>query len=704
MPRVSRSADPKAEGVRPPPGPPQTHHERAAARRLGWADLGVALALLVLVAVIYGQVARHRFVYLDDNVYIFANANVTRGLSREGLTWAMTQFHSANWHPLTWLSHMLDCQLFGATDAAAGAHHLVSVGLHAASSILLFLALRLMTGNFWPSAVVAGLFAVHPLRVESVAWASERKDVLSGFFFMLTLLAYALYVKRPRTGPYILVLALTVAGLMSKPMLVTLPFVLLLLDIWPLRRWSLGQASPRRGEAAGRSPATKAWPRRRLLLEKVPLLAAAAGSSVMTLRAQAGGGAMGNVLVYTIPWRIVSAAVAYATYLVKTIWPSGLAPLYVHPATLPSRDLASLAVPATAGILLLIVVTVAVARQARLRPYLLTGWLWYAGMLVPVIGFFQVGVQLWADRYAYLPLIGVYIMITWGIRDLVARSRSARFGAGVVAGAAVAAYAIVAHAQVAVCRDSQKLFEHTLQVTRDNWMVENNYGAYLSFSEAGYDQARRHLERALRIKPDHAEAHGNLAFVLLAQDSVADARRHWEEALQFRPNLATAHFGLGLVLTREGKLGEARLRFEEAVRLNPAYAEAHANLGVVLARLRMLDEARTHLEEALRLDPNSVLAQHALARWLATAPDPRARDAKRALGLALKAAEQTEYRRPEVLASLAAVYAATGDFTRAAEWQRRALELVPDDANAGYREQLRLYEARRPLTSGADTP
>jgi tetratricopeptide (TPR) repeat protein len=753
---------------------PQADRNPAEARPPGWAGLGVVAALAAVVAAIYGQVARNQFVSLDDDVYVLANKIVARGLSRDGLVWAFTHFHAANWHPLTWLSHMLDCQLFGATQQAAGAHHLVSVGLHAASAILLFLSLRRMTGALWPSAFVSGLFAVHPLRVESVAWASERKDVLSGFFFMLTLLAYARYAKRPRVGAYLCVLGSALLGLLSKPMLVTLPFVLLLLDFWPLHRWSFRASPPhhgRRGASSG-SPAPGPWPLRRLLLEKAPLFLAAAGVGLMTVRAQETGGAVSNLETIPFAWRVVTAAIAYVTYLWKTLWPSSLAPLYIHPATLRSADIKGFVVPSVAAILFLAIVTAVVVRSARLRPYCLTGWLWFLGMLVPVIGLTQVGVQSWADRYAYLPLVGAYIMVAWGVGDLVARRPQLRVSAGVAALASLLAYGAAAHAQVRMWHDSRRLFEHSLRVTSNNWLIENNLGAVLAFSDPKSDEARRHFEEALRVNPNFPDTHSNLAAVLWNQGARAEARRHWEAALALRPDHPAARIGLGAFLAREGKFAEARREFElvlrldptnadahnnladallaqglraeagrhwdatlrlqpdnvrarigqgnlrakegkieearvlleQAVSLEPKNADAHANLGMLLAGSGKLDEAHAHLEEALRLDPRSALAQHALARWLATAPDPLKRDPKRALKLAHEAATQTEFRRPEMLATLAAAYAAAGDFRQAVVWQQRVLELTPEADRAGPSARLRLYQAGRPLTSGAAEP
>ncbi len=671
-------------------------------RRPGWVDLGVAAALLAAVAAIYGQVVRNRFVYLDDNLYIFANPVVSRGLSRDGLVWAFTAFHADNWHPLTWLSLMLDCQLFGATQDAAGAHHLVSAGLHGANAILLFFALRYMTGDLWPSAFVSALFAVHPLRVESVAWASERKDVLSGFFFMLTLLAYARYAKQPRVAAYLPMLAAAVLGLLSKPMLVTLPFVLVLLDLWPLRRWSPGVSPSRRRRrgAEGGSRAPASWPLRRLLLEKLPLLAAVAAVSVLTVCAQMRGSVF-SLKAFPFPWRIVNAAIAYVTYLGKTFWPSDLAPLYLHPATFPSARIESFLVPSAASALFLASITILVLRQVPRRPYWLTGWLWYLGMLVPVVGLMQVGIHSWADRYAYLPLIGVYVMVAWGAGGLVAHRAHWRRGVGVAACASLVLFAVAARSQVAMWRDTRTLFEHTVRATRDNWVIENLLGALVSNAEPASADARRHLEEALRIRPDHVKAHVNLAKVLLAQGSREEARGHLDVALRLDPDLAEAHIGLGNLLAGEGNVEQAMGEYEKVLRRDPKNVDAHASLGIVLASGGKPDAARVHIEEALRLDPNSVLAQNALARWLVTASDPGKRDPRRALELARRAAAQTEFRWPAVLATLAAAYAAAGEFRQAVAWQRRVLELAPEQDQASHRDRLRQYQAGRSLTDGA---
>jgi hypothetical protein len=371
--------------------------------------LWVAVSLVAVVFAIYSRVHGHPFLLLDDDQYITNNGYVRQGLSVEGLRWAFTQFHAANWHPLTWLSHMMDWELFG---AEASGHHLMSVALHAANAVVLLFALRSMTGTLWPSALVAALFAIHPLRVESVAWAAERKDVLSGLLCMTTLLAYAWYARRPGVGRYVAVLVSFALGLMAKPMLVTLPFVLLLLDVWPLRRWPTlaGASDTSRFSTRASGP---------LLLEKVPLLVLTLASSVLTVMAQRVGGAVSTTESVSFGMRLANAVVSYATYLWKTVWPASLAYFYPHPAEAAEAPAAFFI--ATGISLVVIGMLTVLAFRDRSRPYVAVGWLWFLGMLVPVIGMFQVGSQAMADRYAYLPLIGIYIVIGWGLRDLAHR-------------------------------------------------------------------------------------------------------------------------------------------------------------------------------------------------------------------------------------------------------------------------------------------
>jgi Flp pilus assembly protein TadD len=588
--RPPRRAERTVEPVRSP--------RSAEARRAHpAADLGISLGIVALTAAIYAGVAHHGFVYVDDGDYILANRHVAQGISGSGIRWAFTALHSGNWHPLTWISHMLDVQLFGVTPAGAGGHHLVSVGLHALSALLLFVALRRMTGHRWTSVLVAALFAVHPLRVESVAWASERKDVLSGLFFMLTLLAYAAYAARPGIGRYAWVVLAVAAGLMAKPMLVTIPFVLLLLDGWPLARWRPGA------------------PLGRLVAEKLPLLALCIGSSAVTLVAQKRGDSLSDLSDLSIAWRLVEVPISYATYLGKTLWPSGLAFFYPHPSTFQD-GIGARVVPAVLGSLVLLAATAVVVVKARRAPWLPVGWLWFLGMLVPVIGLLQVGTQAWADRYAYLPLVGIYLMIAFAIRDAVSGQRRAVAPIAVCACAAIAALAIAARRQVDVWRDTRTLLEHAARVTRNNWMIHNDLG--VEISRAGnLAEGRRHFHEALRIRPRYAEAHSNLGFSWFFEGRLDDAQRACERSLEIAPDHPEGHFVLGCILDRRGDLDRACEHFERAIAIRPEYAEAHFRLALTLRAQRRTDDARRHLEEALRLTPDDVKTQRQLAALVA---------------------------------------------------------------------------------------
>ena len=494
-------------------------------------------ALVIAVIFVYGPTGHYGFVDWDDPAYVRDNPRVRSGFSWEGLRWAFTQSHASNWHPLTWLSHMVDCQLFSADEQDAGNHHLVSVALHAANSVLLLVALRWMTGALWPSALVAALFAVHPLRVESVAWISERKDVLSGFFFMLTLLAYRWYTQRPKLWRYAAVLLSLTLGLMAKPMLVTVPFVLLLLDFWPLRRIRQKKGSGLfcRNGPAGASHKRVLTPFS-VLMEKVPLLVLAAASCLITISAQRAGGAVVSVEGLQWTWRLVVTPSAYLMYLGKTIWPTKLACLYPHPALVADEKFIAWVAAALAATLLLTAVTVAVFLTARRWPYLIIGWLWFLGMLVPVIGLMQVGAQFWADRYAYLPLVGVYLMLAWGLHDLASRFPKTRLAVIVNMCCVVLALTVAARAQVRVWRDDQTLFAHALAVTRNNYVAHSNLGLALQ-NMGRIEEAMAHYQDALRIKPDYATAYYNLGLAWQLQGRSQQAMTSYYDALRLTSRL-----------------------------------------------------------------------------------------------------------------------------------------------------------------------
>ncbi len=512
--------------------------------------------LLLAVALVFGQTVGYEFVNYDDNSYVYENPQVAQGLSARSIVWAFTSFHFSNWHPLTSLSHMLDCQLYG---LQAGGHHLTSVLLHAGVAILLFLLLLRITGDLWPSAIVAAVFAIHPLRVESVAWVAERKDVLSGLFFMLTLWAYAGYARRPFSlGRYLTVVLLFALGLMAKPMLVTLPFVLLLLDYWPLRRIGL--------PLAGIS--------RRVVVEKLPLLALTAASCVATVIAQSTG--VIAIDVIPLPSRIANAVVSYMAYIGDLIYPVGLAVLYPYPESgLPIWKVAASSL-AVAGIS-----TTALVWRRRF-PYLFVGWFWYVGTLVPVIGLVRVGLHSMADRYTYLPQIGLSIAVTWGAAQLVVSWRHRFRMYGAAAALAVLVLMGLAWRQTSYWRDSETLWTHTLAHTTQNFLPHNNLGLVLA-QRGQVDEAIAHFQKAVEIKPDYANAHQNLGVALEERGKFDAAIAQYRKALEFKPDYPDiTHNNLGSALARRGLFDAAIVHFRKALELRPDYAEARNNLDLAL--------------------------------------------------------------------------------------------------------------------------
>jgi tetratricopeptide (TPR) repeat protein len=551
------------------------------------------IACLFLVAAtlaVYGQLRNHQFINYDDNIYVTDNPQVQAGLTLKGLFWAFTTTRAGNWHPVTWLSHMLDCQLFGLNP---GEQHLTNLAFHIANSLLLFLGLLYLTRSSGGSFMVAALFALHPMHVESVAWVAERKDVLSTFFWLLTMWAYVWYVKRPGLGRYLLILVCFSLGLMAKPMLVTLPFVLLLLDYWPLARlWGKGQAP-----AAAFSPPDPGIACKRLVWEKAPLFVLALLFSLVTVYAQKQVGAFWSLNTLSFPVRLANAMVAYVSYLGKMFWPVHLAVVYPHPGqNLPLWQ-------ALAAGLLLAGLSILALRQARRQPYLLVGWLWYLGTLMPVIGLVQVGRQAMADRYTYVPFIGLFIAVVWGTAALAARWRIPKFLLPVGAGVVLTSLAVCSWVQVSYWRNSISLYEHALQVTGRNALAQANLGVALA-AQGKLDQAVAHYTEALRIKPDFAEVHYNLGAALAAQGKLDQAVAQYLETLRLKPNFAEAHNNLGEALAAEGKLDQAMAQYLEALRLNPNLAVTHNNLGVVLAKQGKTAEAITQFRKAIQINPD----------------------------------------------------------------------------------------------------
>jgi tetratricopeptide (TPR) repeat protein len=603
----------------------------------------------VLTWIVFGQTLWHDFINYDDPRYVYENTKITGGLSFSGIAWAFTHIHSMNWHPLTTISHMLDCQLYG---LKAGAHHFTNVLLHSIAAILLFLTLQYMTGAFWRSAFVAAVFAIHPLRVESVAWIAERKDVLSGVFFMLTLLAYVHYARAPSIWRYLMVIFVFALGLMSKPMLVTLPFVLLLLDHWPLGRIR------EEGSNVGHQLF-------KLAGEKIPLIALSAVSSVVTFVAQKG--AVGETEQLSVLARINNAVVSYVAYIWQMLWPMRLAVFYPHPENrLPLWEI-------IASLLLLICLTVLAIALRKQRPYLITGWLWYLGMLVPVIGFVQVGWQGRADRYTYLPQVGLYIAVTWAVADLTALRRHQRTILSAAAILSVGVLSWCAWIQTSYWRDSETLFRHALAVTANNDVAENNLGIVF-LRQGKLDQAISLLQAAVDLRPDNSPAHENLAKALLQKGQVADALIHYRKLLKLQPDNIEVHNIVGTVLIQQGRIREGVEEWQKVLVIQPDNGNAMSNLAWVFA----------------------------------TSPDDPLRDGKRAVQLAEDAMRISGRRIPIIFRTLAAAYAESGEFSKAIQVAQQGIELANSQGNSGLATELQgniaLYQEQRPLRDPSLTP
>jgi tetratricopeptide (TPR) repeat protein len=552
-----------------------------------WTMAGVGVFLAAIIWGVFGQTLRYAFVNYDDNVYVYDNPEVALGLTLPGIVRAFSRVQAGNWHPLTWISHMLDCQLYGLNP---GGHHLTNLLLHTTAAILLFLVVRRMTGCMWRSALVAAVFAIHPLRVESVAWVAERKDVLSGVFFMLTLGAYVSYARHAWSpARYGLVALLMALGLMCKPMLVTLPFVLLLLDYWPLNRWRTDDAKTPVLRLGGRGIP------RGLVLEKLPLLGLAAASCAATLFAQTV--AIRSFEEISLPTRVGNALLSCVIYPGQMFWPSGLAVFYPFPANGGPRWEIILA----AALLLLITAGVIIVRKTR--PYLLVGWLWYLVMLTPVIGILQVGSQAHADRYTYLPQLGLYLALTWLAADWSThwRHRRALLGAG--SGILLAALMFGAHAQTRYWRNSESLWTHALACTPDNVIAHTDLGEAL-LQQGRVDEAMTQFQQALQINPNYAEAHNNLGNVLLRKGRVDEALAQYQTALQIKSDYADAHYNLGDALLQKGRVDEAITQYQATLQIKSDELEAHNNLGEALLQKGRVDEAIRQFQKALEIKPD----------------------------------------------------------------------------------------------------
>jgi protein O-mannosyl-transferase len=639
-----------------------------------WGVLGVCILLAAITWFAFGQTLRHEFINYDDDQYVFANPHVTRGLSLEGIVWAFTHFHSANWHPLTWISHMLDCQFYGLNPAG---HHFTNILIHAATAILLFLVLRQMTGALWRSAFVAAVFAIHPLRVESVAWVSERKDLLCGLFFMLTIGAYERYARGTRSAVrYALVLVLFACGLMSKPMLVSLPFVLLLLDYWPLNRLTI----PAEGKGNSLRIA------RGLILEKLPLLALSLVSCMITLFAQ--NEAIQPVSKTSLLMRVGNAVISCVDYLFQMLWPSNLAIFYPwEAARIKATNLLFAAI-----LLLGISAFVFVMRRRR---YFVTGWLWYLVMLGPVIGILQVGNQARADRYTYLPQIGLVFLITWAVADLCIRWRRRHLFLGTLSATILVALTLSARIQASAWKDSETIWRQAFSRTTDNVIAELNLGQAL-FKLGRTVEAIGHFERILQIEPNEPMAHGSLGAALLKTGQTSVALAHLQKSLEIDPKQASVHSSLGVALLETGQAEESLAHLQAALKIDPENGEAHYNLGNTFLQMRRAQEALAEYERAVQINPDDTEALNNMAWVLATWPDALIRDGNKAVAAAERADILTNGRSPIISATLAAAYAEAGRFADAITNAQRALKLAAEEGNTARADsisaQLALYQ------------
>jgi protein O-mannosyl-transferase len=544
----------------------------------------VCIVLSLAILAVYWRTARYPFITFDDDVYVFRNPMVLRGVSSAGFVWAFSALH-INWHPLTWLSHMLDVELFGLN---AGRHHLVNVALHIANTALLFVALTRLTKKAYRSAIVAAIFALHPLHVESVAWIAERKDVLSTFFELLTLLCYEAWARTRRPSRYLAVLLFFACALMAKPMAVTFPFVLLLLDYWPLQR----------------------HPLRPLLREKLPLLAMSAAASVLTVMAQHGSGGVTSLTELPLAARFANASIACVKYIAKAIWPAHLALLY--PLETPSIGLALLCLAGVA------VITVTAFLGRKRHPYVLAGWFWYLGILVPVIGLVQVGDQSMADRYTYLPLVGLSIALIWTVADAVRGKPVLRMAGGTVAVAGLTLLASGSYHQISCWKTSETLYEHTLAVTTGNYVIANNLGVVLEQEHRPFE-AMTQWENALSIHPGYALARANLGRELMNQGRLDEACAHLSEALKLEPDFLAAQVDLAAAEKLRGHYQEASRLLERPIHYVPNNQYWQNDYCFALQKSGRFDEAIAHCRAALTLDPRLLEAHFNLGGALASA-------------------------------------------------------------------------------------
>jgi tetratricopeptide (TPR) repeat protein len=623
----------------------------------------VALLLISATLLVYAPIRGHQFLNYDDDVYVTNDVRVRQGLTWDNLLWAPTAIEEALWKPLTLYSHMLDVELFGLNPAG---HLLVNLLIHVGNVLLLFLILYRATGALWPSALVAGLFALHPLGVESVAWVAERKNVLSTFFWLVTMGAYVGYVRKPGRLRYLGVMGALVLGLMSKPMVVTLPFALLLMDYWPLERLPARWAEFRK-----RLPG--------LVVEKLPFLVPVAASSAVTLygaQTQQGLQTLGEISVGA---RLGNSLLGYGLYLKKMVWPMDLAVIY------PLSRNALSSWPVILAAVVLAAITVVVWRRREASRYLVVGWCWYLGTLVPVNGLLQSGFQAMADRYSYVPLIGIFIMLSWGGVEILGDQKQGRKWLAGTAGCVLLALALLTRVQLSYWQDTTTLFEHAIRVTADNHLAYNILGTELTL-EKEFEEAVAYYQEALRISPGFSLAHHNLGVALIEQGRVDESIEHYLEAVGINPEYSQAHYDLGLILEREGRTDEAIEHFQEVVRIDPRNSQAHHYLGVALAEEGRVDEAMEHYREVVNLDPLHASAHSNLG--VALVERGEVDEGLRYLEESLR----INPRDAEVQHGLGAILLEQGRVDKAVEHLQEALRIDPQGAQTHYNLGVALVE------------
>jgi tetratricopeptide (TPR) repeat protein len=615
--------------------------------------LSIYFALAVSTLLVFWQVRNFDFVNYDDNVYIYENPHVLNGLTADAVSWAFTTGFAEFWHPLTWLSLMLDCQLFGSKPAG---FHFTNLILHIANVLLVFLVLKRMTNAIWQSAFVAALFALHPLHVESVAWVSERKDVLSTFFWLLAMLAYVRYVKQSGASRYLLTLLIFALGLMAKPMLVTLPFVFLLLDFWPLYR-------------------IKHFDRQviyRLVLEKIPFIILSIASSVIAFLAQQGSSLISSfVALPSLKFRIGNALISYAKYIEKMFWPGRLSVFYPH----PGENVSVLYAVISAAVLL--AVTILVIRFAKNHRYLVTGWFWYLGTLVPVIGLVKFTDSSYADRFTYIPYIGLFIMIAWYLPQLLSKWPQRKIALGLSMVLVLTTLGICAHRQTSCWNNSFTLFSHAIEVTQNNYIAHYNLG--FAYGNLGrWQDAIDAYKQAIRIKPDYAEAHTSLGFAYGNLGRGTESIEAYKQAIKIKPGFAEAHYNLGIAYGKLGSYQEQIEAYKQAVRIKPDYAEAFYNLGLACDKLGSWREAMDAYKQAIKIKPDYVEARNNLG--FAYGNLGRWQDAIDVYKQAIRINPDDA----EARSNLGVAYGNLDRYQEAIDAYKQALKIKPDLANAHY--------------------